>query len=48
MKVIHETTSTRVPVALVEKVREVYEKRKKSEPKLRVIDVWADLTKKVK
>ncbi|AUR95379.1 hypothetical protein NVP1206O_34 [Vibrio phage 1.206.O._10N.222.51.B10] len=47
MKIIYETTSTRVPVSLVEKVKASYEKRKKKEPKLRVIDVWKDLEGKL-
>lgn len=48
MKQIYETTSTRVPVSLVEKVRKAYDARKVNEPKLRMIDVWAELEKKVK
>jgi hypothetical protein len=47
MKVIYETCSTRVPKSLVEMVKEKYEKRKKKEPKLRVIDVWKELEKKL-
>lgn len=48
MKQIYETTSTRVPVSLVDRVRKAYEARKETEPKLRMIDVWAELEKKVK
>jgi hypothetical protein len=47
MKVIYETTSTRVPKSLVEKVKAKYEKRKKKEPALRVIDVWKELEGKL-
>lgn len=47
-KVIHEATSTRVPVSLVKKVREAYEARKPNEPKLRMIDIWHELEEKVK
>lgn len=47
-KVIYETESTRVPSELVQKVRDVYEKRKVNEPKLRMIDVWYGLLSKVK
>ena len=46
-KVIYECTSTRVPVELVSAVREAHEKRVKKNPKLRVIDIWAELIDKV-
>ncbi|QIW88966.1 hypothetical protein phiV208_35 [Vibrio phage phiV208] len=47
-KIIYDCQSTRVPCDLVEAVKAAYEKRKVNEPKLRVIDVWAELIKKVK
>lgn len=47
-KIIYECQSTRVPCDLVNAVKEAYEKRKETEPKLRVIDVWAELIRKVK
>ncbi len=46
-KIIYDTTSTRVPKSLVEKVKSLYEKRKQNEPKLRVIDVWKELEGKL-
>lgn len=48
VKVIYDCQSTRVPCDLVKAVKAAYEKRKSSEPNLRVIDVWAELVKKVK
>lgn len=48
MKYIYDTSSTRVPVSLIKKVRLAHESRVKAEPKLRMIDVWAELEKKVK
>ena len=46
-KVIYECTSTRVPVELVSAVKKAHEKRVKENPKLRVIDIWAELIEKV-
>ena len=46
-KVIYECTSTRVPVELVSAVKKAHEKRVKKNPKLRVIDIWAELIEKV-
>ncbi len=48
MKIIHETQSTRVTKKLVEQVQKAHEERKKTEPNLRVIDIWHELEKKVK
>lgn len=47
MKVIYDTTSTRVPKSLVEKVKKEYTKRKAKEPALRVIDIWKELEAKL-
>ena len=47
-KVIYECTSTRVPVELVSAVKKAHEKRVRKNPKLRMIDVWAELIEKVK
>lgn len=46
-KFIYECQSTRVPVDLVKAVKKEHAKRAKKNPKLRVIDIWAELIEKV-
>ena len=48
MKIIYPTQSTRVPKELVVAVKRVYEKRKETEPTLRMIDIWQGLVGEVK
>lgn len=46
-KMIYPVTVKQVPVELYTAVKDAYELRKPFEPKLRMVDVWMELVRKV-